>query len=128
MSFDYLDIISDQNNGQISIDELNYIQYSLTGTELDFSSDINGSIDRYEAASLFNYGLISGYDYEDTDNGVLITADLEIGYDGSEDTQKYEVTAELIRNPYSCFDGYSVAAFTSMLVDNLQGDTNSSAE
>ncbi|MDD7027675.1 MAG: hypothetical protein PUI46_11395, partial [Lachnospiraceae bacterium] len=38
VSFDYLNMISDKNNGQISTDELNYIQYSLTNTELDFSS------------------------------------------------------------------------------------------
>lgn len=127
-SFDYLDLISDQSNGQISIDELNYIQYSLTNTELDFSSVVNGSIDRYEAASSFSYGSICGYDYKDTDSGVLITADLEVGYDGAEDVQKYEITAELVRNPYSCFDGYSVAAFSSTIADNLQGAANPSAE
>lgn len=127
LSFDYLDLLSDKNNGEISVEELNYIQYSLTNTELDFSSDINGSINRYEAASPFNYGLISGYDYENTDNGVLITADVEVGYDGTEDTQKYKVTAELVRNPYSCFDGYSIVALSSTIADNLQGDTGSSA-
>lgn len=129
LSFDYLDLISDKNNGQISIDELNYIQYSLTNTELDFSSDINGSINRYEAVSSFNYGSISGYDYKETDSGVLITADLEVGYDGTESTQKYEITAELVKNPYSCFDGYSVAAFSSKPVtDNMTENKESSLE
>lgn len=128
VSFDYLDLISDQNNGQISIDELNYIQYSLTNTELDFSSVVNGSIDRYEAASSFSYGSICRYDYTETDSGVLITADLEVRYDGAEDVQKYEITAELVRNSYSCFDGYSIAAFSSTIADNLQGDANPSAE
>jgi len=120
VSFDYLDLISDKNKGQISTDELNYIQYSLTNTKLDFSSDINGFINRYEAASSFCYGSISGYDYRDTDSGVLITADLEVGYDGMESTRKYEITAELVRNPYSCFDGYSIAALSSKPVaDNV---------
>ncbi len=128
LTFDYLDLISDKNNGQISIDELNYIQYSLTNTELDLSSDINGSIiDRYEAASPVYSGSIVRYSYEDTDSGVLITADLEVRYDGTEEVQKYEVTAELIRNPYSCFDGYSIVALSSTVADNLQGDTNPSA-
>ncbi len=36
--FDYLNSISDKNNEYISIDELNYISYSFTNTELDFSS------------------------------------------------------------------------------------------
>ncbi len=109
LTFDYLDLISNQNNGQVSIDQLNYIQYSLTNTELDLSSDINGSIiDRYEAASPVYSGSIVSYNYEDTDSGVLITADLEVVYDGAESAQKYEITAELVRNPYSCFDGYSI--------------------
>ncbi len=122
LSFDYLDQISEQNNGQISIDELNYIQYSLTGTELDFSTAVSGSIDRYDAASLLIYGSITGYDYEETDSGGLITADLEVGYDGTEDTQKHKVTAELVRNPYSCFDGYSIVSFSSTTADNMQGN------
>lgn len=123
VSFDYLELISDQNDGQISIDELNYIQYSLTNTELDFSSLVNGSVNRYEAASPLGYAVISGYDYEDTDNGVVITADLEAGYDGAESVQKYKITAELARDPYSCFDGYSIVSFSSTMADNLQGDT-----
>ncbi len=115
LTFDYLDLISNQNNGQVSIDQLNYIQYSLTNTELDLSSDINGSIiDRYEAASPVYSGSIVSYNYEDTDSGVLITADLEVRYDGSESTQKYEITVELVRNPYSCFDGYSVLALSRL--------------
>ncbi len=50
-SFDYLDMVSGKNNGQISVDELNYIQYSLTGIELDFSSFAGDGLDRYDAAS-----------------------------------------------------------------------------
>ena len=52
------------------------------------------------------------------------TADLEMGSDGTKEVQKYEITAELVKNPYSCFDGYSVVAFSSTIADNLQGDMN----
>ncbi len=107
-SFDYLDGISDKNNGQISVDELNYIQYSLTGVELDFSSYAGGPVDRYDAASPLNYGSISGYDYAYTENGVVVTASFETGYDGADSTQVREITVELAENPYSCFNGYSV--------------------
>ncbi len=107
-SFDYLDEISDKNNGQISTDELNYIQYSLTGVELDFSSYAGGPVDRYDAASPLNYGSISGYDYAYTENGVVVTASFETGYDGADSTQVREITVELAENPYSCFNGYSV--------------------
>ena len=45
VSFDYLDSISDENGGKISVDELNYMQYSLTNTEVDFSAYVDGYID-----------------------------------------------------------------------------------
>lgn len=116
LSFDYLDMISDKNNGHISADELNYIQYSLTNTELDFSSYVDGFVNRNDSASSLNYGWISEYDYEYTNSGVIITADLEVGYDGTDSMQKREITVELVENPYSCFDGYSVVAVSSKTV------------
>lgn len=116
LSFDYLDMISDKNNGQISMEELNYMQYSLTNTEVDFSSYADGSINRYDSASSLSYGWISGYDYEYTDSGVIITADLEVGYDGTASMQEREITVELVKNPYSCFDGYSVVTISSRAV------------
>ena len=116
MSFDYLEAVSDQNNGMINADELNYIQYSLTGIELDFSSFASDGLDRYDAASPLNYGSITGYDYEDTDQGVIVTADFEVGYDGTASAQEREITVELVKNPYSCFDGYSVVSISSKVI------------
>lgn len=121
LSFDYLETISEQNNGQISGDELNYIQYSLTGIEVDFSSYASGSVDRYAGASPLNYGSISGYDYENTDNGVIITADFEVGFDGTDSIQKRKIIAELVKNPQSCFDGYSVVSVSSEVMDSDAG-------
>ena len=115
-SFDYLDVVSGKNNGQISVDELNYIQYSLTGVELDFSSLAGDGLDRYDAASPLNYGAITGYNYEYTDQGVIVTADFEVGYDGMATEQEREITVELVKNPYSCFDGYSVVSISSEVI------------
>ncbi len=115
-SFDYLDMVSGKNDGQIGVDELNYIQYSLTGIELDFSSFASDGLDRYDAASPLNYGSITGYDYEDTDQGVIVTADFEVGYDGTASAQEREITVELVKNPYSCFDGYSVVSISSKVI------------
>lgn len=112
VSFDYLDMVSDNNNGEIGIDELNYMQYSLTGIELDFSSYVNGTINRYDDSSTLNYGWISDWDYEYTDDGVTVTVNFEAGTDGTDFMQERELTVNLIKNPYSCFDGYSVAAIT----------------
>jgi hypothetical protein len=125
LSFDYLEMVSEKNNGQIFVDELNYIQYSLTGMELDVSSYTGGAVDRYDAAGPLNYGSVSDYDYAYTDNGVIVTADFEIGYDGTDSVEKREITVELHKNPYSCFDGYSVAALSSKMVTSSLGPDSS---
>ena len=44
---------------------------------------------------------------------MIVTAAFEVGYDGTESVHEYEITAELIPNHYSCFDGYSVVALSS---------------
>ena len=125
VSFDYLDSISDENGGKISVDELNYMQCSLTNTEVDFSAYVDGYIDRYDTASFLNYGRITGYDFECKDDGVSVTAALEVGYDGTESVHEYEITAELIRNPDSCFDGYSVVSVSSKPVVSEREPDNS---
>lgn len=125
VSFAYLDMISDESNGQISVDQLNYIQYSLTNTKLDFASEVGDSVNRNDAASSLNYGWISEYSYEETNDGVIVTADFEIGYDGTDFMHRYKITAELIKNPYSCFDGYSVIAVSSEIENsNLEPDSS----
>lgn len=125
VSFDYLDSISNENGGKISVDELNYMQYSLTNTEVDFSTCVDGYIDRYDAASFLNNGRITGYDYECKDDGVIVTAAFEVGYDGTESVHEYEIAAELIRNSDSCFDGYSVVSVSSKPVVSESEPDNS---
>ena len=53
--------LSEKNHGEISVEEINYIQYSLTGIELDFSSFTDG-LNRYDAASGLSDGTITGYE------------------------------------------------------------------
>lgn len=116
LTFDYLDRIGGKRDGWISADELNYIHASLTGIELDFSSYGGGAVNRYDAASAYNFGSISGYVYEDTEDGVMVTAGLEIGFDGTDTTQERELMVELVKNPYSCFDGYSIVSIVSKAI------------
>ena len=124
-SFDYLDMISDESGGQISVDQLNYIQWSLTDTELDFASEVGDSINRNDTASSLNYGWISEYSYEETNDGVIVTANFEIGYDGTDSVHRRKITVELIKNPYSCFDGYSVLTVSSE-IENSDFEPDSS--
>lgn len=113
LSFDYLEKISDKNNGMIGAEELNYIQYSLTNVEIDFSAYADGTVNSYDASSALNYGSITGYEYVYTENGVVITADFEVGTDGTDAVQECELTVNLVKNPHSCFDGYSVVSISS---------------
>lgn len=118
-SFDYLDLLSEKNDGRVDAEELYYIHYSLTGMELDFSSYAGGAVNRYDDASAFNYGSISGWNYRETENGGSLTIDFEIGFDGSDRTQKRKLTVSLTKNPYSCFDGYSIVSITSETAADL---------
>lgn len=123
LSFSYLDAVSDKNEGEIGADELNYIQYSLTGVYLDVSSYTGGSVNRFDAASPLVHGTISDWSYEYTDAGVTVAADLEIRSGGSDAAQARKITVLLIQNPYSCFDGYSIASISS---ENAEPDVSSS--
>lgn len=120
-SFDYLDMISDKNNGEISAEELNYIHYSLTNVEVDFSSYADGTVNRYDASSALNYGEITDWDYEDTEDGVIVTAVLEVGVEGVSAVWERELTVNLVRNPNSCFDGYSVVSLSSRDITSNSG-------
>jgi|GEM_PF-5700295 len=124
-SFDYLDLLSEKTGGQIDMEELYYIHYSLTGMELDFSSYADSSLDRYDAASSFKYGSISGYDYKDTGNGGIVTVNFESGFDWSDSVQKRELTVILTKNPYSCFDGYSIISIVSKAAVDAAGEYTS---
>ena len=112
-SCDYLDMLSMDNDGLISVEEVNYIQYSLTNTYVDFSSEIDGYVDSHDASSPFYSRRITGYDYEYTDDGVRVVADYEVAYTGSSAVYDYKTTVELVKNPYSCYDGYSVVSISS---------------
>lgn len=116
LSFDYLNHISDENDGEISIQELDYIQFSLTNMKVDFSSYAKDTVNRYDASSALVYGFLANDTYEYTDEGVCVTADLHIGTDGTASTKRREITVDLIKNEYSCFDGYSIGSISSRAV------------
>ena len=113
LSFDYLEMTAEKNNGWIGVDELNYIQYSLTNVELDFSSYADAPVNRHDSSSGYSSGLITGWDYEYTDDGVIVTADFEVETSGSNAVWEQELTVNLVKNPYSCFDGYSIVSLSS---------------
>lgn len=116
-SFDYLDEIDQKNDGKITAEEINYIQYSMTNTEVDYSVMIDEYVDCRDNASFLNHAFMDEYTYESNEDYVTIKAIIEVEYQGSADTTQYDITAELIKNPYSCFDGYSIASVRSTEIE-----------
>lgn len=114
MSFDYLEKIQEENDGLLSKEQVEYIQYSLTNEFIDFKDSIpEEGLDSYEDSSGFWFGKIIFYEAEPEGEKVKLTAEFERGMDGWENMRRCELDIVLIKNPKSCFDGYSIEALTS---------------
>lgn len=113
-SFDYLDEIINANDGLITKDQAEYMQYSLTGIQKDLPIEEGDTLDTANASSGYSFGRIADYDYEINADEIKVTADFEVGFDGSEEyTKQYRLSAVLVSNPESCFDGYCVKSLTT---------------
>ena len=113
-SFDYLDEIIDANDGLITKEQAEYMQYSLTGIQKDLPIAEGETLDTANASSGYSFGRIADYDYEINADEIKVTADFEVGFDGSEEyTKQYRLSAVLVSDPESCFDGYCVKSLTT---------------
>ena len=125
LSFSYLDKISKENDGMVSVKELNYMQSSLTGVELDFSDIVDKAVDANRSSSKLNQGTLSNYVYESASDGIDLSAILDIESEPiGQDVwiAKRIVTVHLIKNPKSCFDGYTITSLTSTDLGNSTGE------
>lgn len=115
MTFGYLEQCAEEHQGVIGADELNYIQYSLTGVEAELSA--KGPVNILESASPMNYGWITDWRCEEAGEKVTLTASLALGYGAlrEDGLEERELTVQLVRNPYSCFDGYSVVSLSARI-------------
>ena len=105
--FDYLYDSLDRSNGLISKQEIEYIQYSFSGKYVDFQSlSDDDYVDINDCSSGFVYAELQSYEYEADDNRIYLNAKFDLS-DGSQRT----ADIILIKNEYSCFDGYSVEKF-----------------
>lgn len=117
MSYAYLNQCIDKNDGKIGINELNYIQYSLTGVNVEFSN-LEETVSAYDASSPVSYGQITDWHYVETGDEVTVTALLHVGYGQlrEDDLEERQITAVLERNAFSCFDGYSIRSLFSEVI------------
>lgn len=115
MGFDYLTYVAENCDGIFSKEQVEYIQYSLTGEYVEFNHLENDCVDGSQASSGFGDGFIEGYtvdSYSKDSDTVELTLNYEeffeiANIDSSPDAT-YDVAVTLKKNPYSCFDGYSI--------------------
>ncbi|SDB53660.1 hypothetical protein SAMN02910298_02746 [Pseudobutyrivibrio sp. YE44] len=104
--FDYLYDAADANGGYITSQQVEYIYYSFSGVYKKFEILGDDKIDVDNPSSGFLYANIKSYESESKGNEIVLNALFELS-DGSEEA----AGIVLVKNPYSCFDGYSVKSF-----------------
>ncbi|MBQ9765265.1 MAG: hypothetical protein IJW18_03600 [Lachnospiraceae bacterium] len=113
-TFDYLEKVREENNAIMTKEQVEYVQYSLTNKFIDMQKDISEEgININEAAGSLGYGRILSYQAEVVGNEVNLVAEFERGTNEFEPTKLYELNVVLVKNPKSCFDGYSIKSIAS---------------
>ena len=116
--YDYLTNIMDNNNGIMSKEQVEYVQYSLTGKYIEFNDLENGEINIKNSSSGFGDGEIRSYNvdsYNISDNTIKLTLKYAVYYEissiesGDADAT-FDVSVVLNKDPYSCFDGYNIVS------------------
>ena len=116
-TFDYLETLMEKSDGILSREQVEYIQYSLTGEQVDFTGHVGKEgIDIYQSASGLGFGEIVSYESEVSGKEVKLVALFEFrnihDIEAERPTKVYELTVVLERNDDSCFDGYSIKSMT----------------
>lgn len=110
----YFYSVCEENDDILTLEQVEYINYSITGEYVDFSDVIEGSIDCSECSSFWNSAQID--DYQVTKQGDRIVIDAKIGiYNDGEVVPHIQLNSQiiLVRNQYSFLDGYSINQITS---------------
>ena len=116
-TFDYLENLMENSDGILRLEQVEYIQYSLTGEERDFSGYVGeDGIDIYQSTSGLLFGEISSYEGEVNGKEVTLAAVFEFrtmhDIEAERPTKVYELTVALEQNEESCFDGYSIKSMS----------------
>ena len=90
-------------------DQIEYFQYSITGKYVEFAEYADTPLDTSEASSSYNIAETLNYDVTESGDEVKLVANIGV-YEGlKEDYDSvFKVEVVLKKNPYSCFDGYSI--------------------
>lgn len=119
--YDYIFDSLSTSKGLINKQQIEYIQYSFSGQYREFQSiDDNYVVDINKCSSGFNYAELTTYELISEGEEIVIKAYFDISDNSSE-----EADITLIKNEYSCFDGYSVKSF-SVIDDVAKGCSRAS--
>ena len=111
----YIETIADDNDGILSLEQIEYVQYSLTNHFIDMSNCISDKgIDVYDTSSGLSSFVIDSYEAEQFENTIKLVAKAHKFQDEGESLKQVEIKATLIKNPRSCFDGYSLLNVSSV--------------
>lgn len=112
--FEYLNDLTEKNSNIIDEEQAEYMSYSLTGVESDFT--FAEPLDYNNAASFFNDAYLESYTSDMLDDGVLVHAVITTISTTIENDEpvvsntSYNVDVKLVNNSSSCFDGYSISS------------------
>lgn len=122
--YDYKKRILHEQNGIMTKTQAEYIQYSLTGkyNEIDLIDEDAVDCTENEYSPLVAYN-IDDYTYEYDDDKLVLHANCNELKKGSNHERKYLLTVVLVKNPYSCFDGYSIESIDKEdVTETVYGD------
>lgn len=116
-TFDYLANLMEKGDGILSKEQVEYIQYSLTGENVDFTDYVGEEgIDIYQSTSRLLFGEIVSYKGEVSGKEATVEAVFEFrnmhDIEAERPTKVYELTVTLEKNEDSCFDGYSIKSLS----------------
>ena len=111
--YDYLKYIMYQQDGIATKEQVEYIQYSLTGIKVDFTDlGENDTVNRYENFGGSYYGNINDYSVQCDGDIVNMSAEFESSASNGSNKRMFDLTVVLQKNPKSCFDGYSIKSLS----------------
>ncbi len=121
-SFRYLDECKLEGDGVITRRQIEYMQYSLTSIDKKLS-EISDTVNVKDASSGYGFGKIKSYESKIEGKEVILSAVFLYGKEGDEFySKKCDLDIQLIKNPYSCFDGYSIKALSMGTASDVKID------
>ena len=119
--YDYKKRVLEEQAGYMTREQVEYVSYSLTGDYIEFDSIDDKGINCNEALSSPSESFVmDDYTYSIDGKKIVVKANCHQYKKGSASEHTFLITTVLIKNPYSCFDGYSIESMDAEDVSPLE--------